>query len=249
MKYRIIALEMHNAFMNMAIDETISESVAKKEQMPTIRFYRWLPSAVSIGYFQSMEDIVDVWKCRDLGINIVRRMTGGGAVYHSNSGEIAYSVIGPASMFPKDIIESYKEISSWVIKGLALLNIKAEFSPINDITVNGKKISGNALTRRSNVLLQQGTILYSVDVERMFSILKVPKEKIKDKLIKSAKERVTSIKDIDGSISSEKAYNALLTGFCHGKEYEFGELSEKEIKRAEYLAKTKYRTAKWNFMK
>ena len=208
MKYRIISLEMHNAFMNMAIDEAISESVAKGNN-PTIRFYKWLPSAVSIGYFQSLADEVDVWKCRSLGVGIVRRRTGGGAVYHSNSGEITYSVIGPVSLFPKNIIKSYEEICGWVIKGLNNLGINAEFVPINDILVKGKKISGNAQTRRKNILLQHGTILYDVNVERMFSVLKVPDEKIKDKLIKVVKEEIARAQELSKTRYSTKEWNFL----------------------------------------
>src|SRR5208282_4253098 len=105
-------------------------------------------SAVSIGTFQSMANEVNVEECNRSNVSYVRRLTGGGAVYHDSNGEITYSVIAPESLFPKNIIESYKVICSWVISGLAILGIKAEFVPINDIVVNGKKISGNAQTRR-----------------------------------------------------------------------------------------------------
>ncbi|AJF60974.1 TPA: lipoate--protein ligase family protein [Candidatus Woesearchaeota archaeon] len=247
MKWRVIPLEMDHAFMNMAIDEAVSESVAEGGE-PTIRFYRWLPSAVSIGYFQSMDDVVDARKCRKLGISIVRRRTGGGAVYHSHDGEITYSVIGPVGMFPKNIIESYKEICGWVVKGLKNIGIDAQFVPINDIVVGNKKISGNAQTRRNNVLLQHGTILYDVDVKRMFTVLKIPDEKIRDKIIKSVEERVTRVIDYK-KVTREDTYNALLKGFTEGKEFSFGELAEEEIKRARQLVEEKYSTREWNFMK
>jgi len=248
MKWRVIPLEYHNAFMNMAIDEAISESVALGRSPPTIRIYGWFPSAVSIGYFQSMDDEVDIWKCRDLGINVVRRRTGGGAVYHSNKGGITYSVIGPLYLFPKNIIESYKMICDWVIGGLSYLGIKAKFAPINDIIVNGKKISGNAQTRRKNVLLQHGTVLYSVNAKRMFSVLKVPDKKIKDKLIKLVNERVTSILD-HITVSKEEAYDKLLKGLIEGKEIEMAKLSQKEMERAMELSKKRYSSTDWNFMK
>lgn len=247
MKWRILPLHMEHAFMNMAIDEAVSEAVAAGEQ-PTIRFYRWLPSAVSIGYFQSMDDVVQADKCKKLGISIVRRRTGGGAVYHSHDGEITYSVIGPVNMFPKNIIESYKEICGWTIKGLKNLGIESEFVPINDILINGKKISGNAQTRRNNVLLQHGTILYDVDVGRMFSVLKVPDEKIRDKIIKSVEERVTRVIDYK-KVTREQTYDALLKGFTEGKDYSFGELTEKETKRAREFVEKRYSTKEWNFMK
>jgi lipoate-protein ligase A len=247
MKWRVLPFEFKTGFLNMAIDEAVSESILKTKQ-PTIRFYGWLPSAVSIGYFQSMDDVVDVWKCKDLGIHIVRRRTGGGAVYHSNSGELTYSVIGPVDMFPKNIIESYKLICGWVIEGLKNLNIKAEFVPINDIVTNGKKISGNAQTRRNKILLQHGTIIYDVDPKRMFTVLKVPDEKIKDKMIKAVEDRVTSIKQLK-NVDRDEAYDKIIKGFLKGKQYEFGKLTKKELKRAQELVKTRYSKKEWTFKK
>ena len=81
-------MSANNAFMNMALDEAVSEFVAGGISPPTIRFYTWTPSAVSIGYFQSLHDEVDVSRCMQQGIDIVRRRTGGGAVYHDRAGEI-----------------------------------------------------------------------------------------------------------------------------------------------------------------
>ncbi|MBT3465237.1 lipoate--protein ligase family protein [archaeon] len=246
-KWRVIQLQSHNAFMNMAIDEAVSESVAKG-QYPTIRFYKWLPSAVSVGYFQSLKDEVNIQNCKELGIDIIRRRTGGGAVYHSNRGEITYSVIGPTKLFPKNIIESYQVICDWIILGLAKLGIKAEFSPINDIIVKGKKISGNAQTRRNNILLQHGTILFDVDVDKMFSVLNVPDEKIKDKLIKDVKERVTRVLDFK-KVDAQKTYEALLDGFTKDKSFEYGDLTEVELLRAKELVRERYSKDDWNYMK
>ena len=245
MKWRVIPLEMDHAFMNMAIDEAVSESVAEGGE-PTIRFYRWLPSAVSIGYFQSMDDVVDARKCRKLGISIVRRRTGGGAVYHDSNGEITYSVIAPESFFPKGITESYQEICGWIVNALAKIGIVAEFKPINDIITGGKKISGNAQTRRNSILLQHGTILFKLDVAKMFSLLKVPKEKISDKFISDVKQRVTSVTDINPAISEQQLKDALIAAFTEGKESGFGKPSDKEMAEAEKLARERYSSEEWN---
>ncbi|HII09610.1 TPA: lipoate--protein ligase family protein, partial [Candidatus Micrarchaeota archaeon] len=159
MRWRFIELEARNACSNMAIDQAVMEGVAKGASEPTIRFYRWLPSAVTIGRFQSMMDEVDVGRCAELGVSHVRRITGGGAVYHDYAGEVTYSVIAPEAYFPNGIRESYAFICDWVVSGLLGVGIKAKFVPINDIVTDGKKISGNAQTRRGGVLLQHGTIL------------------------------------------------------------------------------------------
>ncbi|HLD59526.1 MAG TPA: biotin/lipoate A/B protein ligase family protein [Candidatus Bilamarchaeaceae archaeon] len=245
MKWRVIPYSEQNAHLNMAIDEAVMEQV-KDGGMPTIRFYGWSPSAVSIGCFQDLEDEIDLEKCRELKVDFVRRRTGGGAVYHDLDGEVTYSVIGKEENFPKNIIESYKLICGWLQKGLEELGLKTDFKPINDICLNEKKISGNAQTRRQKVLLQHGTVLYDVDVKKMFSLLKVPNEKIRDKMIQAVEERVTCIKK-HGNFSKEDCYKALFKGFIEGKSYEVGQLTNEEKERAEFLARTKYSTKEWNF--
>ncbi len=237
---------MNSAARNMAIDHAIMNSVRAGRSSPTIRFYRWKPSAVSIGCFQSMNDEVNVERCGAAGVAYVRRLTGGGAVYHDINGEITYSIIGKEELFPKNIIDSYKLICNWIIESLSRLGIKAEFAPINDIVVAGKKISGNAQTRREGILLQHGTVLYKVDVGEMFSLLNVAKEKISDKMIKSAEERVTSV-SAHSDASIEELYAALLSGFTEGKNFSYGSLSEEEKDEAETLEREIYSTYEWNF--
>jgi lipoate-protein ligase A len=247
MKWRIIDYTENDAYINMAIDEAVSESVAAGGP-PTIRFYGWKPAAVSIGYFQSLEKEIDLSACRAAGVDFIRRRTGGGAVYHDTSGEITYSVIASESLFPKDIIASYKVICGWIVDSLSLVGINAEFKPINDIIANGRKISGNAQSRRGGVLLQHGTILHSVDVDKMFSFLKVSDEKIRDKMIATVKDRVTSVSQLTDT-SKDDLYRALLKGFTAGKESYFDSLLKEEISRAKTLADERYRTGAWNGMR
>jgi len=246
MKWRIIELQTNDAFTNMAIDEAVIESISQGKSPPTIRFYKWLPSAVSIGCFQSMNDEIDIEKCKELGVDVIRRRTGGGAVYHDNKGEITYSVIVPEKDLDLGITESYHEICNWIVKSLSFLGISSEFKPINDIIAGGKKISGNAQTRRNGVVLQHGTILYDVDVDKMFSLLKVPDEKIRDKMISVVKERVTRVLDFT-QIDQDELYGALLKGFTQDKEWEFGNLTEAELSRAQELVQQRYKTDEWNF--
>lgn len=246
MKWRVIPLQTNNAFMNMAVDEAVCQFVASGDSQPTIRFYTWTPSAVSIGYFQSLNDEVDVNVAKELGVDIVRRRTGGGAVYHDTNGEITYSVVAPESMMPSGIRESYQFICGWIIESLKNIGIESEFKPINDIIAGGKKISGNAQTRRNGVLLQHGTLLYDLDVRTMFTLLKVPKEKISDKMIESVEERVTKVLNF-GNFSIKDVYDAMFNGFTKDKECEIGSLSENEIYRAKELAETRYKINEWNY--
>jgi len=260
-EWRIIPLEIHDAFMNMALDEACSESVADHSVLPTIRFYRWSPSAVSIGYFQSLHDEVSVESCKAQGVDVVRRRTGGGAVYHDFDGEITYSVIAPEKLFPKGITESYHLICGWIMDSLKLLGIQTEFKPINDIImapnatgpqgekVGGKKISGNAQTRRNGVLLQHGTVLFTVDVKKMFSLLKVGQEKISDKMIAAVEERVTSLKLLKPELQMGQVYEAFMKGFMMGKSFNMGEWTLEEMQRAHELVQSRYSTKEWNEMR
>jgi lipoate-protein ligase A len=243
-RWRVIGIEEHDAYSNMAIDEAISNSVCTGESLPTMRFYRWRPCAVSIGYFQGMNDEVNIGACRELGIDCVRRKTGGGAVYHDTDGEITYSVIAPEAIMPKGIRESYMEVCGWIVKGLAELGIAAEFAPINDIIAGGKKISGSAQTRRDGMLIQHGTVLYRINRDTMFRVLKVSKEKIADKQIASADQRVTCVSEMsDASIGS--LYAALMHGFTDGKEYFIEGLSAREETDSARLA-LEYMDDRWN---
>jgi len=248
MKWRVIPLETNSAAKNMALDEAICDEIAKEMVPPTIRFYRWQPSAVSIGYFQSLNDEVDLKKCKADGVDYVRRRTGGGAVYHDYEGEITYSIMGPESLFPKGITESYKQICGYIIDGLGHLDIKAEFAPINDIIVEGKKISGNAQTRRNGVLLQHGTILYDLDVKKMLSLLIVGADKISDKMIAAVEERVTRVQD-HAKVTREQTYEALKQAFIQDKEFEIGKFTSEEMNLADKLMDEKYSADEWNAMR
>lgn len=247
--WRLLLTGANDAFTNMAMDEAVLRNM--DESRSTIRFYRWRPSAVSIGYFQGMHEEVDVAACRSRGIDVIRRITGGGAVYHDYEGEITYSIVAKEAhpKIPKGIPESYGVLCAGLVEGLRAVGLDARFNPINDIIVDGKKISGNAHTRRFNCILQHGTILCDVNPRLMFSLLKVPDEKIKDKLIKHVEERVTSIKKELGVVERDKVVNALHKGFEDTLDIELvkGELIAQELQTMNELREGKYATEDWNF--
>jgi lipoate-protein ligase A len=249
-KWRLLKTGYKNAYENMAIDYAILVANSKNLVPPTVRFYGWNPAAISIGYFQSLLDEIDLDKCNELNVDYVRRITGGGAVFHED--ELTYSIVIPESQpfITKNILESYGRICGAIIKGLNNLGIDSEYMPINDIISNGKKISGNAQTRKIKTLLQHGTILMDVDVEKMFSVLNVPNEKIKDKLISNVKDRVTSIKHILGKdISFKKIENSMKIGF----EEEFdiyleeGTLIDEELVLTKKFESEYFSTDNWNY--
>ena len=246
MKWRVVDFEYWNAWMNMALDEAIGEAVKSGRSPPTIRFYGWNPNAVSIGCFQSLKDEVDLDACRREGVDCVRRRTGGGAVYHDKDGEITYSVIAPEEIMEKDINKAYSAICGWIIEALDVMEVPATFAPINDILVDGRKISGSAQTRRGGVFLQHGTLLYNVNPGKMFSVLKVGRTKISDKNISSFEERVTSILR-HSRVSKDRVLQELRRSFTKGKEWEVHAYTGEETERARQLVTERYSKQEWNF--
>ncbi len=249
MQFRILKTGYQNAAFNMALDEVLIERIALKKSLPALRFYGWSPKAISIGYFQSLEEEVDVEKSKNLNVDIVRRLTGGGAVFHDD--EVTYSIHVPMDLniLPIQILPSYKKICEAIIEGLKFFDIQAQFAPLNDIVVDGQKISGNAQTRKKGIIMQHGTILKSVNVDEMFKLLKVPNEKLKGKLIDDIKKRVSSIDNcVQKQISFEQIVEALKSGF----EKKFpninfvpSKLSVEEEKEVLNLMKEKYKKTTW----
>lgn len=248
MRWRLLPFARYPAAVNMAIDEAISEAVAKGEVPPTIRFYTWEPPAVSIGCFQKVRDEVDVEECARRGVDVVRRRTGGGAVFHDSEGEITYSVIAPEDIMSKGVQASYREVCGWVIDALGELGVAAEYAPINDVIAGGRKISGCAQTRRDGVFLQHGTVLYDLDVERMFAVLRVDQLKLKDKAIAAARERVTSVRKLSGAEKAE-LLDSMQRSFCRGKDWDDGVLTSEEMTRASELARCRYGNREWTFLR
>jgi lipoate-protein ligase A len=236
-KIRVLETGHNHASWNMALDEVL---LNKLDEMPILRLYGWRPSAVSIGYFQSMDQEVDVNKCRHLGIDMVRRMTGGGAVFHDS--ELTYSFL--TRKYPQSIMESYELICDAVILAINKLGFVSKFSPLNDITIDGKKVSGNAQTRKKNTLLQHGTILLNADIDKMFFVLKIPSEKIKDKMITDARQRITALNK-----TFDEATAALKSGFSEkfGSRLVTDTLTVEEETETEKLVREKYTTHQWNW--
>ena len=247
---RILRTGFENAYFNMGLDEAVLDSVASGASLPTLRFYGWKPRAISLGYFQGIKDEIDIEACRGHGVDIVRRITGGGAVFHD--AELTYSIVIPEGhpLAPPSILDSYGLLCAGITEGLKELGIKSEFSPINDIVSGGKKISGNAQTRKKGCLLQHGTVLIKVDVDEMFALLKVPKEKALGKLIADVKARVTSLSDLLRSeVAFEEVAAAMEKGFARALDLDglADSPTQTEMAKAKELAATKFSTKEWIF--
>ncbi|UCC33542.1 MAG: lipoate--protein ligase family protein [Candidatus Bathyarchaeota archaeon] len=254
--WRMLRLEIRKAFMNMAIDEAVLKARIAGMVPNTLRFYRWKPSAVSLGRFQRASDEVHVEDCRRRGIDIVRRITGGGAVYHDYEGEITYSVIvSEEDVGSKDVVSAYNIICRGLVEAAKILGVTADFNlgdpeQCPNITVDRRKFSGSAQLHRRGVLLQHGTFLVQTDLKKMFTFLKVPWAKSLEDVLRVAQKRLTSIEsELQSSISNEEAHEALTRGFQKAFDTELveGNLTDYEEGLAEELCKEKYATDAWNF--
>ncbi len=237
----------HPAAYNMALDEAL----LRLNDGPVFRTYSWEPSAVSIGYFQSIEEEVDLETAERMGVDVIRRITGGGAVFHDTDGEVTYSVILPAGheAAGSSAKESYEVLCGGIVEALKILGLDASFAGINDVVVEGKKISGSAQTRKKWGVLQHGTLLYDLRPEVMFSLLRVPDEKMRDKMVANIYERVTSLRHMGVNASREDVEDALVEGFSMvlGEEMEASEPTKEELALAEELMREKYGNREWNF--
>ena len=253
--WRLLPLETNNGFMNMAVDEAILNARVAGQVPNTLRFYRWKPSTVSIGKNQNPDSEVYLNACKQLGVDVVRRISGGGAVYHDFEGEITYSVTAQTeTLGTGDITIVYAKIYEAIKDALRLLGITADFSSGDakncpNMTVKGKKISGSSQTITRGIVLQHGTLLRSVVFSKMFTLLKL-KNATCSQAADIGRRKITSIQnELGHAVMPETVANALAQGFkaILKIQLEPGELSPYELELANELCKEKYSTREWNF--
>ncbi len=251
MKRIRLIVDEGSATYNMAMDEAMLLLRGVGAIPDTLRLYVLKPSAVTIGYFQSVSKSVNLDFVRENNIALVRRPTGGGAVYHDSEGEITYAVITSADFAPGDLVDSFKFLASGVVEAARVLGVPAEFKPLNDVVVAGKKFSGQAQLRRLGAVLQHGTFMYGTNLDVLARSLLVPAVKLKDKNISSIKERVTTISEYLGRrVSRAEALEALIKGFKKALNVELIEdtLKESELVLAKSL-EWKYTSREWTFLR
>jgi len=249
--WRLVYLNEYDGRWNMAIDEAMLILRARNRIPNTLRLYVFKPSAVTVGYFQSPMEEVNIDYCKKRRIAIVRRITGGGAVYHDERGEVTYAIVVDERDAPKDIIESYRFFCGGLVEALKVLGLAAEFRPINDILISGRKVSGSAQTRRRGAILQHGTLMYDTDISVLAVVLKVVPEKLKDKGASKLEERVITVsKALGRKVGRDEVVKAMIKGFSKALSVDFeeGELTREELELAEKLVREKYSLDKWNFM-
>ena len=193
--WRLLDTPPMSAAENMALDETLLALKGEGCSPNTIRFLQFKPRSVLVGYHQAIHEEIRLDYCRQAGIDINRRITGGGAIFFDEN-QLGWEVYCDKTFFNITIPNNrlFKTLCQPVAKALGRLGIEAQFRPRNDIEVNGRKISGTGGTESEGAFMFQGTMLVDFDVDTMLRALRIPVEKLEAKEIDSVKERVTCLK-------------------------------------------------------
>ena len=234
---------------NMALDETLLNLKDKGKISNTLRLYAFVPSAVTIGYSQKINEVVDIKYTEERNIPIVRRITGGGAVYHDQNGEITYSIISDTDDMPNNIQETFEKVCQGIVYALKEFKLEARFEPVNDVVANGKKISGSAQIRKKKALLQHGTIMYNTDIVTLGRLFKVPREKLTRHGAETIFDRVTTIsRELNRTVTKKEVIESLIKGFSKALHTKFQqcEISNEENNIVQQVL-MKYKGREWNY--
>ena len=232
--------------MHMALDQAISESVDAGLRGPTLRIWEWGAPAVVIGSFQSLKNEVDPVGAEKHGITVVRRVSGGGAMFIEPGNTITYSLTVPGSLVEGLSFErSYAFLDDWVLGALADVGVAATYQPLNDIASPAGKIAGAAQKRFvGGAVLHHVTMAYDIDADNMLEVLRIGREKMSDKGTKSANKRVDPVRSQTGMARAE-VIEAFKAHFRSRYATAAGAVTEAEQARALELVETKFATQEW----
>ena len=253
---------------NMAVDETLLESQAEGESPPTLRFYQWRPAALTIGYFQSFEREIDTDGCKKLGVDWVRRPTGGRAVLHDD--ELTYSVVISEDLLPGSVMQTYSALSEALTAGLRILGIDAQLAggraptrqsresssaacfdtpTTNEVAVDGRKMIGSAQVRKRGVILQHGSVPLTLDRQKVVRCLYLPSERLRDRVTDTLRRKAAALNEVSSQeITFEQVAGALRGGFkeIFGVQFSCSQLTQIEKERVQLLVEDKYGKKSYN---
>lgn len=232
--------------LHLALDEVLAGRVGEGARTPTLRLWEWDENAVVIGSFQSYRNEVDPTGAARHGYDVVRRISGGGAMLMGAGQIITYSLYAPASLVAgMTFADSYAYLDDWVLQALRAIGVDASYQPLNDIASRMGKIGGAAQKRLANGgVLHHATLAYDMDGELMAEVLRIGREKLSDKGTASAAKRVDPLRRQTGLSRAEiiQAFTATfrsLTGAIDGA------VTAEEYADAEALVAAKFATEQW----
>jgi len=232
--------------MHLALDQVLAEEVGEGRRPPTLRIWEWASPAVVIGSFQSVRNEVDPENAERFGFEVVRRISGGGAMFIEPGSAVTYSLYAPVELVQgMSFADSYAFFDEWVIQALNGLGIEATYQPLNDIASPSGKIGGAAQKRLGNGgVLHHVTMSYDMDGDKMVQVLRIGREKMSDKGTTSANKRVDPLRSQTG-LPREAVIDRMVATFrgLHGLHDD--ELRPEELAAAEELVRTKFATPEW----
>lgn len=244
-RWRLIRGNPVPVAINHALDEVLVRRVGAGLRDPTLRFWERLEPEIVLGRFQSVRNEVDEEAARRDGIKIMRRMTGGGAMFVEPPNIITYSLYAPPELVAgMSFVDSYAFLDDWAVAALRSLGIDAWYEPINDITSSGGKIGGAAQARRFGAVLHHTTMSYDMNSDRLTQVLRTGKEKLSDKGISSAARRVGPLRQ-QTNLPRQAIIERMVTTFAERYGLEDDDVAPEETAEAEELAQAKYNTHEW----
>lgn len=230
----------------MALDEVLATQVGEGRRPPTLRVWEWASNAVIIGSFQSLSNEVDLDAAARHNVTVVRRISGGGAMFVEPGNTITYSLYVPSSLVEgMTFAESYAFLDAWVIRALRELGVDASYVPLNDIASPHGKIGGAAQKRLSTgVVLHHVTMSYDMDAAKMMDILRIGREKLSDKGHASAAKRVDPIRSQTG-LSRADVVDAMVAHFDRSYGLTRATLDLDTREEMEALAMSRYVDPEW----
>ena len=257
--WRLLVTEPCDGATNMAVDEALWRGRRAGASPPTVRFFAWAPPTVSLGYGQPLDRHVNVEACRRLGVGLVRRPTGGSAIYHDGpERELTYSVVATTDDLggARDLLETYRWIGRALVTGLRALGAPVEMVAVAgggiappafcfartgsyEIEVDGRKIVGSAQRRRGRCFLQHGSVLLGVDAPRL------------RELFPTTRDPLATLTTLEATLGHRPKFDDVAAALAQAFEGEHGlrltpdGLTADETAHAARLVEEKYATAEW----
>lgn len=244
--WRLVDSGIVSPELSAATDEAILNARLRGTVPNTVHFYVRDSPAISIGCNTSVEGSVVLDEVARRNIKIVRRFSGGSAVY-TDPGQLIFALAIDNSLLPSDIVESYAKICGAIVRGLSILGVEAEYKPVNDILVGGLKISGSAQLRKGGVILHHGTVLVDSDLESLAAVLRPAAVKRGDP---STIKRVTCLRDVMERVPDMRVLKrALARGISDTFDVTLlpQALTPRELEDIERLVEDKYGSKGWNW--
>ncbi len=235
--------QITDATLNLALEEWAVRNLDLENEDYLLFYIN--RNAIIIGKHQNTIEEINSEYVKEKNIQVVRRISGGGTVYHDD-GNLNFSFL---TKFSQDSIHNFKKFTEPVVKTLNELGVKAELNGRNDITVDGKKISGNAQFSNTKAMFSHGTVLFNSNLEDVVEALNVKIDKIESKGIKSIRSRVANISEyLNENMSIFDFREKLLESILGSSEnYPVLNLRENQWKEVHELANSKYRNWDWNY--